>query len=444
MPHRHRDPSALLRPVQLTAIFFFTVSGGPYGLEPLLQYTGTGLSFVLLLVTPIVWSLPVIFMVLELNGMFPREGGYYFWVKEGLDERWGFYEGWWSWLYALTDLAIYPVLFTEYLAFFIPEVAPWKIPLCLFLIWTCAAINILGIQPVGRSSLLLKGAVIIPFLLLFIAAIAGKHAAASSVPATPQTGGGFTAFSLGLYTVMWNYLGWDTASTIVGEVERPQRSYFVAMFTAFVIIIGMYLLATATGAFSGMNAEQLGSDGYPALGMFIDGRWLGGLLALGGMASAAGLFLSNLLAITRIPEVIALDGYFPSRLAALHPRYRTPTLSIIACAAIVSGMILWQFADLLIIDVSLYSAALFLEFIALIRLRRLQPAVHRPFRIALSTPGLIAMTALPAICFLCATAGILSLDSTHGLALIFAILLLLTGPLAWRGALRLSRRPRRP
>ncbi len=437
MSHQRRSTSALLRPIQLTAIFFFTVSGGPYGLEPLLQYTGTGWAFVLLLVTPVIWSLPVILTVLELNGMYPKEGGYYYWVKEGMGDRWGFYEGWWSWLYALTDLAIYPVLFTEYLAFFLPEVTPWKIPLCLALVWLCAAINILGIQPVGRSSLVLKGAVVLPFLFLFIAGIVGP----APVSTAPRAGTTFTGFSLGLYTVMWNYLGWDSASTIAGEVDRPQRSYFVAMFSALIIIVGMYLLAATTSASSGMDAARLGSEGYPALGLFIGGKWLGGLLALGGMASAAGLFLSNLLAITRIPEVIAIDGYFPARLAALHPRHRTPSVSIILCAAIVSVMILWQFADLLIIDVSLYSAALFLEFIALIRLRRLQPGIERPFRISLSSRGLIAMTALPAICLVCATAGILSLDSSHGVALLFAILLMSTGPFAWRAALKRARRP---
>jgi amino acid transporter len=74
-------------------------------------------------------------MVLELNSMFPQRGGYYQWVKYGMGNQWGFLEGWWTLLYCLTDLAIYPVLFVEYLTFFFPGVETLKIPLCLLLIW---------------------------------------------------------------------------------------------------------------------------------------------------------------------------------------------------------------------------------------------------------------------------------------------------------------------
>ena len=54
----------LLRPLHLTAVMFFTVSGGPYGLEPLLHNVGALAALALIIVTPIVWSLPVILMAL--------------------------------------------------------------------------------------------------------------------------------------------------------------------------------------------------------------------------------------------------------------------------------------------------------------------------------------------------------------------------------------------
>jgi amino acid transporter len=65
--------------------------------------------------------------VLELNSMMPVTGGYYQWVKHALGQRWGFYEGWWTWLYTFADLAIYPVLFIEYAGFFFPGIAAHKI-----------------------------------------------------------------------------------------------------------------------------------------------------------------------------------------------------------------------------------------------------------------------------------------------------------------------------
>src|SRR5690242_13734217 len=116
---------------QLVAVIFLTVSGGPYGLEPLLTYAGNNGALLLLIITPILWDIPTIFTVLELNSMMPVTGGYYQWVKKALGLRFAFYEGWWTWLYTFVDLAIYPVLFVEYASYFFPGIEVYKIPICL-------------------------------------------------------------------------------------------------------------------------------------------------------------------------------------------------------------------------------------------------------------------------------------------------------------------------
>ena len=87
------SPAALkkIRPIQLIAVIFFTVSGGPYGLEPLLSYAGDHGALLILMLTPLFWDVPAIFTVLELNSMMPVTGGYYKWVKYSLGTRWGFY-----------------------------------------------------------------------------------------------------------------------------------------------------------------------------------------------------------------------------------------------------------------------------------------------------------------------------------------------------------------
>src|SRR6478752_7428824 len=142
--------SKKLRILPLAAVIFFTVSGGPYGLEPLLGYAGRNGALLLLLITPLLWDVPAILTVLELNSMMPVTGGYYQWVKKTLGLRFGFYEGWWTWLYTFVDLAIYPVLFVGYASFFFPGIEAYKIPLCLAMIWISAGLNILGIVPVGK------------------------------------------------------------------------------------------------------------------------------------------------------------------------------------------------------------------------------------------------------------------------------------------------------
>src|SRR4051794_18465569 len=90
----------------LVCVTFFTVSGGAYGLEPLVAAVGPRWAVVLILVTPLLWALPVALMVAELSSAMPEEGGYYVWVREGLGEFWGVQEGWWTLCYTAVDLAI--------------------------------------------------------------------------------------------------------------------------------------------------------------------------------------------------------------------------------------------------------------------------------------------------------------------------------------------------
>src|SRR5579872_2114089 len=204
-----------MRLLPLVAVIFFTVSGGPYGLEPLLGFAGDHGALLLLMLTPMLWDLPAIFTVLELNSMMPVEGGYYRWVKHALGTRWGFFEGWWTWLYTFIDLAIYPVLFVQYAGFFFPELADYKIPVCLFIVWGSAGLNILGIVPVGKVSLLLSVAVLTPFLVLILYFF-HKHTGTTAIPSPSLKNIAFPSLAMALYTVMWNCLGWDNVTTYAG------------------------------------------------------------------------------------------------------------------------------------------------------------------------------------------------------------------------------------
>ncbi len=421
----------LLRPLHLTAIMFFTVSGGPYGLEPLIHNVGGTVAVSLILVTPVVWSLPVILMVLELNGMMPVEGGYYQWVKSALGPSWGFFEGWWTWLFMMTDLAIYPVLFTEYLAYFAPSIAPYKIPICIAMIWISTLLNLKAVILVGRSSVVLGMAVIVPFIVLFAAALLPRPIAYDAQFSGAPQALGLAALCTGLFNVMWNYQGWDNAFTIAEEVDTPVRSYVIAMIGALAIIVLTYFFSILTGAHSSLDPGVLEEEGFPALGNLLGGWWLGALLSAGGMASALGLFIASLLSISRVPKVMADDRFLPSPLGRLHPVSRVPYVAVLTCAVAVSFMVLWGFGDLLIIDVSLYSAALIPEFITLIAMRRSRPDAVRPFRIPTNVAGLIALTLLPLACIVAALAGLVGSGAVHLGAAWFALAAILTGPAAW-------------
>ena len=80
------------------------------------------LALLLILITPIIFSLPNMLMVRELNSMMPAEGGYYHWVKQAFGPFSGFMAGWMNWIMSFVDVAIYPVLAAYYIGYFIPEI----------------------------------------------------------------------------------------------------------------------------------------------------------------------------------------------------------------------------------------------------------------------------------------------------------------------------------
>jgi len=231
---------------------------------------------------------------------------------------------------------------------------------------------------------------------------------------------------------MWNCLGWDNTTTYAEEVEKPVRSYLISMFLAFAMVIIIYFLVIWIAQLYGISPTVLTDKGFPALGALIGGHWLGALLALGGMASTLGIYAAVLLSVSRVPQVMSEDSLLPAQINKLHTRFQTPYVSIIICSVIVSLMVLWTFADLLIIDVTVYGAGLSLEYISLIKLRMSNPHTPRPFKIPLNVTGLCLLLILPASVYFIALGGAFSSSEETIKPALFAICALLSAEVFWR------------
>ena len=112
------------------------------------------------------------------------------------------------------------------------------------------------------------------------------------------------------------------------------------------------------------------------------------------MISALALFNALLLSYSRIPFVLASDRLLPNALARLDAR-GTPATAIIVSAICYSLFAIVPFGKLVIADVLLYSLALFLEFAALVQLRKTEPSFRGVFRIPLGRGGVAFLAALP-------------------------------------------------
>jgi amino acid transporter len=410
----------------LAAIVFFNVSGGPYGVEDAVSSFGPGLALLLLALTPVLWSLPVSLAMAELAAAMPDEGGYIAWVRRAFGSFWAFQVGWWSWIDSFVDVAVYPALFVEYLRFWYPAMEPlerWL--LAVLFIVALTALNVLGVRPSGRAAVALSVLALAPILVLAAVGLA----TAVQAPWRPLVPEGHTVgagLGFGLAVVMWNYSGWDTPSTCLGEARTPEHSFRRALFLTLPIIAAAYLLPVGAVLATGLTDWSKWETGsLPTLARAVGGDWLGHAVGAGAVVSAAGLFLTLLLTNSRIPYVLARDGLMPGALAAVHPRFGTPWLAVLLSAALYAAFAVFSFKELIVLNVWLYSLSLIVELAAFVILRAREPALPRPWRV----PGGFGTALLVAV--VPAALSLLAMATAGWLNTLAGVVAALTGPAAY-------------
>ena len=376
----------------LIAATYFMVSGGPYGLEDIVHDAGYARALLILAVTPLFWSLPVALLVGELSAAIPEDGGYYVWVRRALGPFWGFQEAWLSLVASIFDMAIYPTLFVLYLERLAPSwTAGWRgIAVGAAVIAVCAAWNIGGAKAVGDGSVAMMLALLAPFAVVSVLAWFHPHLGSSTAA---RGGGGDLAG--GILIAMWNYMGWDNASTVAREVENPQRNYPRAMMGAVALVALSYLIPVGAVMRTGIDPSTWSTGAWVEVGRALGGPLLGMAIVVGGMICGAGMFNSLVLSYSRVPLAMAEDGFLPRAFAWLHPRTGAPWFSIVVCSAAWTACLTLGFERLVEIDVLLYGLALLLEFVALVALRVREPRLPRPFRVPGGTAGAAALALGP-------------------------------------------------
>jgi len=414
------------------AATFFMVSGGTYGTEEIIHGAGYGHGILILLFLPVLWCLPTAFMVGELSSALPQEGGYYAWVRRGLGNFWGFQEAWLSLAASIFDMAIYPTLFVFYLR----QMSQWfglgnhGIYAGLFVVVTCAVLNLAGIRVVGITSLWLFFLLSAPFALIVVMAPFKMGALAEAHAAPAATGLGLLG---GVLVAMWNYMGWDNASTIAQEVKRPQRTYPKAMIAAVVLVALTYVLPFVAVYFTGAPSSVFGKDGSWATvagaigGKFLGFEWLRFLIVLGGMMSGLGMFNALVMSYSRLPMVMARDGMLPKVFAKTHSKTNAPWVAIIVCASCWAMCLGLGFKRLVTLDIMLYGLSLMLEFVTLVALRIREPELKRGFRVPGGLTGAITCGIFPLLLL-----SLAMVESNHETVLgmnglLFGVLIILAG-----------------
>jgi amino acid transporter len=377
--HALKPARRKLRLLPLIAATYFMVSGGPYGIEDILGGAGFLWAIAILLVLPIIWSLPSALMIGELASAIPAEGGFYIWVRRALGPFWGYQESWLSLSASVFDMAIYPAIFVLYLTRFSPTLtAGWRgYTWSLAVVVVCCLWNLRGAPAVGEGAVGLFALMLSPFAVFVVL---GLWRGLTQHPAVQWNhAGAGTALSTAVLVGMWNYMGWDNASTVAQEVETPQQTYPRAMIAATLVTAVTYILPLLAMAFAGLSAENFSTGDWTIAAERVGGNWLGWAVVGGGVICGVGMFNALMMSYTRLPTAMAEDGMLP-RFIARRNRRGVPWVSVMLCGLAWALALRLPFERLISIDLILYGSSLLLEFVALVVLRIREPDLERPFK----------------------------------------------------------------
>ncbi len=418
-----------LKLLPLVAATFFMVSGGPYGIEDILGGAGYLKALVILLLLPILWSLPTALMIGELASALPVEGGFYVWVRRAMGPFWGFQEAWLSLSASVFDMAIYPTLFVLYLGKLAPALTTgyrgtlWA----LFVVAACCLWNLRGAHAVGEGAIILSVLLLSPFMVLIAVGFwHGLHGASLiNLHQQPDS----SLLSTAILVAMWNYMGWDNASTVAQEVEDPQRNYPRAMFISAALVAVSYLLPLGAVAVAGIPLDSFSTGSWVDVARTLVGPWLALAIVVGGMINGFGMFNALMLSYTRLPLAMARDGMLPSWLATQNKK-GVPVAAVLVCAIGWALALRFSFERLISIDLILYGGSLILEFVALIVLRIREPNLPRPFR-AGSFPLACLLGIAPTLLIGYALYAARDEKAVHLPALLFALIIACVGPIGY-------------
>jgi amino acid transporter len=385
-------------------------AGGAFGIEEMIAYAGPGLTLIMLMVLPFVWSIPLGLVASELGSARPQEGGYYKWVQEALGEFWGFQAGWWRTVSVYIDNTLYVILAAGYVSMVwdLSPVALFAMKAAIIFIFT--AINLRGLGNVGLASTIFSVMVLVAFAMVAIVGFLNWN----QNPFLPITADGeITGFSgiassdwiyyigTGIAVGMWMYSGYESMSTVAGELENPQVIPKATLISV-PLIMATYILPTMAGLASIGQWESWGTVGLDSVGyLTVLSQYLhpgfAMFMVVIAVISNVSVYNTYIASGSRGFFCLAEDHLAPPILVKVDKKHGIPYVAVLSVAIV--NLILCNFAFnvVVVIDVFLFMSAYMLIYVSALILRKKIPDEERKFKIPGGYGVLCAICIMPMI-----------------------------------------------
>ncbi|HEX3320252.1 MAG TPA: amino acid permease [Terriglobales bacterium] len=378
----------------------------------------------------------------ELAAMMPRAGGQYVYLRESLGPLWGFLYGWTLFLVIQTGtIAAVGVAFGKFLGVFFPSISSthwivhlWKVPpikigpmvlgnmdvglnmqnlVAILVVVALSIINIFGVKTgalIQNVFTIAKASALFGLVLLGIFLGRNAHAIAANfsgnfwrnagLTSTHEIGAGVFVSTLTVLAVaqvgsLFSADAWNNVTFTAGEVKNPQRNLPISLALGTGVVIALYIgcnfiyLSTlpldgsAAGATILERGIKFASEDRVGTAVMTQmfGAAGGALMAIAIMLSSFGCDNGLILAGARVYYAMAKDGLFFRNVARLHPKYKTPAVSLMVqmvwtCILCISGSY-GQLLDYIIFAVLVFYI---LTIFGLFVLRRTHAEAPRPYK----------------------------------------------------------------
>jgi basic amino acid/polyamine antiporter, APA family len=310
------------------------IGSGIFGLpDDVARLVGTAAPWAYLLAALGVGVFMAVFA--EVASQFRESGGPYLYSRVAFGRFAGIQMGWFAWLVRLTSAAANANIFVIYSGEFWPAVTD-PIPRALVLtvlIGALALVNVRGVRLGAGANNVFTVAKLVPLGLFIVAGLLLSGRAV--VPATVEaTGAEWFQAALAL---LFAYGGFEAAMMPMSEAKDPRRDAPFALFTGLAAVTTIYILVHVVTMFS---VENLAASERPladAARTFL-GPWGAAFIAGGAMISTSGWLAGSFVNVPRLTYAFAEQGDFPRPFAAVHPRFRTPHVSIVVYALLVLAL----------------------------------------------------------------------------------------------------------
>jgi glutamate:GABA antiporter len=315
-------------------------------------HNGTS-SISLWVLSALIFFVPTAFVITELSTRFPYEGGLYVWSKEAFGDFHGFVAGWTYWIYTMfyfPGLLLASAAMGAYIGGsswgHLAQNRTFLLSGSLFLLFVAVGMNIVGLN-VGKW-LQNAGGVMTYIPLLLLVATGG---------AVWLRYGSATHFTLANMMPHWNwatvnfwpqilfaFAGLELVSAMSDEIRDARRTLARAIWGSGILIAIIYIAGTFAVLAILQDARVDPKSGvYQALAVGSEALKIGllGMIAafLVTFGNAGGVG-STVAGIARIPFIVGIDRYLPAAFGKIHPKWRTPHVSILVQAGISLALLL--------------------------------------------------------------------------------------------------------